>query len=150
NYLVEGIDWLKDHLRDHRIVFLIVSTSYGQSKSINFNKFNNSVNHKSYIQLTEISNEDDLEKIIVEPARMKGVSFEDDLVKTILNDVTEKTGALPFLGSVLRQLWHTKTENIITKEAYKAIGGLSSLTKYADRFIPKNDSAYEKIVSQIF
>lgn len=150
NYLVEGINWLKAHLRDHRIVFLIVSTSYGQSKSIKYHNFNNSVDRESYIQLAELSKEDDLKKVIVEPAKKKGVSFEDDLVKIMLNDVTEKPGALPFLGSALRQLWNTKIENIITEEAYKALGGLSSLTEYADRFIPKNDSAYEKIVSQIF
>jgi energy-coupling factor transporter ATP-binding protein EcfA2 len=79
-------------------------------------------------------NEEDLRAVIVEPARLVALSFEQGLVEKILKDVGREPGALPLLEHMLLQLCEKRrADNVMTSQAYNEIGGVQgALAKRAD------------------
>ena len=73
----------------------------------------------------------ELKQSIVEPAHKQGVKFEAGLVEHILEDVSGKS--LPLLEFALTQLWEKQEKNLLTHQAYNAIGGVEeALARHAD------------------
>jgi tetratricopeptide (TPR) repeat protein len=76
---------------------------------------------------------DQLRLVIEEPARRHGVTFADDLVERILEDVGQGPGGLPLLEFALTQLWEQQQESRLDHPGYAAIRRVrGALTKYAE------------------
>ncbi len=77
-----------------------------------------------------------LRRALVEPARMEGVSFEDQaLVEEMLESVEGARGALPLLAFAVSRLWEQRDRkrSLLTREAYEAIGGVAgALAQHAE------------------
>ena len=68
---------------------------------------------------------DELERAIIEPGRLAGVSFEPGLVGDIVANVSDQPGALPLLQYALSELYERKEDALLTVAAYGAIGGVA-------------------------
>lgn len=78
-------------------------------------------------------NRDQLLQVIGEPAKRLGVTFADELVKRILDDVENEPGNLPLLEFALTLLWKRRTGKQLTHAAYEAIGKVQgALASHAD------------------
>lgn len=63
-----------------------------------------------------------LKRIIEAPAESVGLRFEDGIVNDLVGEVVGEPAALPLLQFTLSKLWERRTRNIITLEAYLAVG----------------------------
>ncbi len=74
-------------------------------------------------------------QVVVEPARAKGVRFENDaLIERLVTAATSTGGALPLLQFALAQLWEQRDvhKGVITAAAFDAIGGVEgALSRHA-------------------
>ncbi len=68
---------------------------------------------------------DELERAIVEPARTQGVCFDSGLVARIAAEAAGQPAPLPLLQYALGELFDRRDGNLLTAQAYDAIGGLS-------------------------
>jgi hypothetical protein len=74
-----------------------------------------------------------LERIIDEPARAMGVTYEDGLPQLIARDATG-TGGLPLLEFALEELWPHQRRRRISLIQYQAIGGATgALARHAEQ-----------------
>jgi WD40 repeat protein len=89
---------------------------------------------------------EELAAIVLEPARVVGLHFEEGLSEIIVQDAIEAAPAsrdgveaarstvLPLLEFTLTQLWENRDEGLLTHTAYRDIGGVTrSLGKWANR-----------------
>ena len=75
---------------------------------------------------------DGLETVIAEPARARGVQYQDGLVRIIAEDAGGGRG-LPLLEFALTQLWPHQQGRQITLAAYQSIGGVAgALSRHAE------------------
>lgn len=65
-----------------------------------------------------------LERTIVEPAKLVGLELEPGLVETILDDVVDRPGALPLLEHLLFELWDRRRGATLTLAGYRECGGI--------------------------
>lgn len=63
-----------------------------------------------------------LREAIERPARALEVYFEPGLIDRLLADAAGEPGALPLLQETLVQLWGQRSERLITRAAYEALG----------------------------
>jgi DNA-binding SARP family transcriptional activator/WD40 repeat protein len=68
--------------------------------------------------------EDELARVIVEPARRAGAAVADDVVETILDESAGQAQPLPLVSVGLVRAWEARDGDAITLEAYRAGGGL--------------------------
>ncbi len=74
-----------------------------------------------------------LEQVIIEPARARGVRYQDGLVTLIADDAGGE-GGLPLLEFALTQLWPHQRGRQITLAGYQHVGGVvGALSGYAER-----------------
>ena len=74
-----------------------------------------------------------LRRVIEEPARRVGLTFDRGLVETIHDDVKHEPGALPLLEHALMELWNRRSGLRLTLEGYRASGGVDgALSQRAD------------------
>lgn len=97
---------------------------------------------------------DELRMVIVQPATLSGVSFQDGLVNRILADVgDDDAGKLPLLEFALTELWEKQDAGHMTHEAYDDIGGvLGALTRYAEKAFAKlteGDKKKERAIQKV-
>jgi len=71
-------------------------------------------------------------QVIVEPARQVGLSFEEGLAETILDDVAKQPGALPLLEYALLELWQRREHRRLTLDGYRASGGVQGAIRLWD------------------
>ncbi len=96
-------------------------------------------------------NPDELEQVIVEPARRVGLDLEPGLVEAIRNDLIDQPGALPLLEYALTELYDQHEGRTLTLAAYRASGGaLSAVTRRADILYTLLDEAGQAAVRQLF
>lgn len=70
------------------------------------------------------------------PAELARLRFTPGLPERILADASSSEGALPLVAHVLRALWARRQGEVLTGEAYDALGGVSgSLAKSADEIL---------------
>ncbi len=68
--------------------------------------------------------EDELSRVIVEPARRAGVTVAEEVVDTILDESAGQAQPLPLVSVGLVRAWEERAGDVITLEAYQASGGL--------------------------
>ncbi len=94
---------------------------------------------------------EELDRAINRPAERVGVTFEQGLVSAIIGDVNYQPGVLPLLQYALTELFEQRKGRILTREAYKAIGGtIGALAKRAEEVYLNLDAASQEITRQIF
>lgn len=77
--------------------------------------------------------DEELHQAVVEPAWRVGLTFEDGLVATILDDVARQPGSLPLLQHALIELWERRRGTLMTLEGYRETGGVAgAIAKRAD------------------
>jgi len=69
-------------------------------------------------------NEDELRRVIVQPARRVGLAASPELVAEALADVRGQAGALPLLSAALLRTWHKRHGTTLTVSAYREGGGV--------------------------
>lgn len=73
---------------------------------------------------------------ITKPAEHSGLHFEAGLPERLLEDVSGIESGLPLLAHALRILWTERSGQLLTHEAYNALGGtLGALTRSADQLL---------------
>ncbi|MBE9225183.1 WD40 repeat domain-containing protein [Phormidium sp. LEGE 05292] len=92
-------------------------------------------------------NREELSQVIVKPAKKLGVTFQDGLVKRILDDVEDQPGNLPLLEFALTELWNKRTGKQLTHEIYEEIGQVEgALARHADeKYCNLTDEEKEKV-----
>jgi hypothetical protein len=93
----------------------------------------------------------ELRRAIIEPARVVGVSVEDVLVETVVQEVSREPGLLPLMAYALAQLWTTRrSDNVLTLRAYRYIGGVhGALTKRAEEVFMTFTPAQQQVARHI-
>ncbi|MFF7977398.1 hypothetical protein [Streptomyces sp. NPDC007905] len=67
----------------------------------------------------------ELRQAIVRPAAAAGLIVERELIAQIIQDVTEKPGALPLMSHALLETWRRRKGCTLTLTAYAAAGGVA-------------------------
>ena len=94
---------------------------------------------------------DELAQAIRGPAAQVGVTFEEDLVSTIVAQVNTQPGGLPLMQYALTELFERRQDGRLTQEAYKATGGvLGALSRRADELYERLNPAGQEIARQVF
>ncbi len=104
---------------------------------------------------------EEVEAIVREPASTVGWRFEGGLVETIVNNALEtsakdhkKTGRstiLPLLEFALTQLWERRQDGVLTRDAYRRIGGVTGgLTRWANEAYSTFDERLRPLVRRVF
>jgi WD40 repeat protein len=97
----------------------------------------------------------EFKQIIEEPAAIRGVKFETDLVERILVDAGGDTRKLAFVEFALARLWEKQENRMLTHRAYEEIGGVdNALAVYADTlyetFSGAEKDAFRAVLIQLF
>jgi WD40 repeat protein len=96
-------------------------------------------------------NTEELERAIARPAERIGVTLEPGLVGRIIADVSEQPGALPLLQYALMELFDRREGNVLTLEAYTAIGGaLGALARRAQELYDGLNARDRALARQLF
>ncbi len=94
---------------------------------------------------------EELERAIRRPAELVGVTFEDGLVPTIIDEVLYQPGALPLLQYALTELFDRRQGRVLTKEAYQAMGGTTgALATRADDIFDDLTHEGQSLTRQMF
>ncbi|MEZ5592482.1 MAG: SUMF1/EgtB/PvdO family nonheme iron enzyme [Gammaproteobacteria bacterium] len=70
-----------------------------------------------------------LNEMIIGPAAMAGLHFEDGLASRILTDTGQEPGSLPLLAFALESLYQVRTDNALTHTAYEQLGGVQGVIR---------------------
>jgi WD40 repeat protein/DNA-binding SARP family transcriptional activator len=94
---------------------------------------------------------EELARAVASPAKGVGVAYEPGLVAEIVADVVEQPGALPLLQYALTQLFERRTDRTLTREAYRAIGGVpGALGRRAEDLYAALDGEGQALARQLF
>ncbi|MEU9173735.1 WD40 repeat domain-containing protein [Streptomyces sp. NPDC048420] len=66
----------------------------------------------------------ELQEAVVRPATAAGLRVERELTARIVEEATDRPGALPMLSQALRETWRRRTSGVLTLAAYEAAGGI--------------------------
>jgi WD40 repeat protein/class 3 adenylate cyclase len=80
---------------------------------------------RDYVEAVVPLTADEFERAIVAPADGVGVRLEPGLLAEMVADVAHEPGALPLLQYALTELYERREAEVLTREAYVAIGGVS-------------------------
>lgn len=79
-----------------------------------------------------------LSRMITEPARIAGLTFEPDLPQQVLVDVRREPGALPLLAFALSELHRCRDGDLLTHAAYAELGGVAgAVGRLAERCVDR-------------
>ncbi|MBI1878288.1 MAG: hypothetical protein HYR94_08700 [Chloroflexi bacterium] len=93
----------------------------------------------------------ELREAILLPAEAVGLELEKALVETLLNDTAKAPGVLPLLQHTLQELFNQRDGNLLTLEAYRAMGGVKgALAHRADAILDSMPMPQRHIVRRIF
>jgi WD40 repeat protein len=94
---------------------------------------------------------DELERAIVDPAHALGAEFEPGLVSEIVADVADQPGALPMLQYALTELWERRVSGLLTRDAYRKLGGVTgALAATAERLYESSSEAEQAATRRLF
>jgi energy-coupling factor transporter ATP-binding protein EcfA2 len=114
---------------------------------------------RGLVNIPPVLEQDELEAMIVEPAKSVGLTFDEGLVDVIITDACEtdrskglaRSTILPLLEFTLTRLWELRRNGRLTHENYRNIGGLSgSIAQSADFAYYTFDSREQEISRRIF
>ncbi len=93
----------------------------------------------------------ELERVIIEPARKVGVGIDNGLVASIIAEVKEQPGALPLLQYALSELFERRDGAFILPDAYRLLGGVrGALARRADEIYDRFDKPHQEAMRQLF
>lgn len=75
--------------------------------------------------------DDELARVITEPAQRAGLSIEPGLVDTVLDDLAGRAGALPLVSVALVRTWDNREGGALTVAGYRAGGGVAGAVEAA-------------------
>jgi DNA-binding SARP family transcriptional activator/energy-coupling factor transporter ATP-binding protein EcfA2 len=85
---------------------------------------------------------DELRRAITEPVRVLGFEVADDLVDSVLTDVSGQPGALPLLSVALEETFRRRTGRVLERAAYESTGGVAgALARLAEEAYQPLDAA---------
>ena len=91
----------------------------------------------------------ELAQVITEPARQSNVLISDELVATVVADVSQQPGALPLLEYTLTELFERRERNTISLADYRAGGGVTgTLARRANELYEDLESDHLKQVAR--
>ena len=70
--------------------------------------------------------DDEIRRIVIEPARRTGVAVEPALVDLVTHDVGGYEAALPLVSAALAEVWERRDGNLLRAERYTEIGGVAT------------------------
>ena len=70
--------------------------------------------------------DDEIRRIVIEPARRTGVAVEPALVELVAHDVGGYDTALPLVSAALAEVWDHRDGSTLCAERYTEIGGLAT------------------------
>jgi class 3 adenylate cyclase/WD40 repeat protein len=80
---------------------------------------------RDYVEALVPLTPDEFERAIARPAERAGATFEPGLLAELVADVASEPGALPLLQYALTELYERREGSVLTRDAYRAIGGVS-------------------------
>jgi WD40 repeat protein len=87
----------------------------------------------------------ELAQVVSEPTRRAAIAVSDELVATIVADVSEQPGALPLMEYTLTELFERRQGNLITLQEYEDSGGVSgTLARRANELYESLESDHLK------
>ncbi|MBP9503222.1 MAG: protein kinase [Candidatus Promineofilum sp.] len=94
---------------------------------------------------------EEVEQAIVLPAEQAGVACETGLAAMIIDDVLYQPGGLPLLQYALTELFEQREGRTLTRQAYKAIGGVTgALARRAEELFLEQDDTGREAIRQMF
>ncbi|MCG8425118.1 MAG: protein kinase [Proteobacteria bacterium] len=106
------------------------------------------------LQLLGTPPPDDLERILVEPARRAGYEFEDpDLPTEMVTAVAGESGALALLSFTASKLWDMRDRHFhrLSRRAYEALGGVGgALAQHAEATLADMAEEQQAMVREVF
>jgi WD40 repeat protein/tRNA A-37 threonylcarbamoyl transferase component Bud32 len=97
---------------------------------------------------------EELVRIVVEPARRAGYTFEDpELPVEMVNAVAGEPGALALLSFTATKLWELRDRHFrrLRRGAYAALGGVGgALAQHAEETLARMSPAHQALVREIF
>ena len=93
----------------------------------------------------------EFERAISGPGERVGAALEPGLLPELIADVADEPGALPLLQYALTELYERRYGNILTRDAYRAIGGVSgALAGRADEIHAGLGGSAQEAARQLF
>jgi hypothetical protein len=129
------------------IVVLVIRSEYEPqlSEISSFNRISQGA--RVYINLPSAG---ELKQMILGPANLVGLKFEDGLVDALVQDTLREPDCLSLLQFLLTSLWKKRELNSITWQSYYNIGqGRQAVTKRADACFESLSSEEQAIAQQI-
>ena len=85
--------------------------------------------------------QEELVRVIAEPAKRGGWQFVEGLVEQILEDIGHEPGRLPLLSHALLETWERRRGTVLTLAGYRAAGGVEgAIAKTAEDTLKLLDS----------
>jgi WD40 repeat protein/energy-coupling factor transporter ATP-binding protein EcfA2 len=95
--------------------------------------------------------QEEIVRVIAEPAKQGGWQFVEGLVEQILENVGQEPGRLPLLSHALRETWERRHGTVMTLAGYRAAGGVEgAIAKTAEETLMRLDESKLPIVQHIF
>ena len=108
----------------------------------------------SSLQLLSTPAEDDLLRVVIEPAARAGYSFDDpDLPKHMVHAVLDNPGALALLSFTASQLWELRDRHLLhlQSKTYAALGGVGgALAHHAEQTMLRMAPEEQALVREVF
>jgi WD40 repeat protein/class 3 adenylate cyclase len=80
---------------------------------------------RDYVEALVPLKAEEFERAIAGPAERVGAKFEPGLLSELVSDVSNEPGALPLLQYALTELYERREGSTLTRDAYRATGGVS-------------------------
>ena len=95
--------------------------------------------------------DDELRRVIEEPARHAGLQIEAGLTDLMLRDISGEPGGLPLLSHALLETWRRRHGRILTVDGYRAAGGVrGAIARTADDVFDALDAAGQLLAHGVF
>jgi WD40 repeat protein/class 3 adenylate cyclase/energy-coupling factor transporter ATP-binding protein EcfA2 len=93
----------------------------------------------------------ELQRVIEEPAKAKGLRCEPGLVEVILRDAGSEPGALPLLSHALMETWSRRDGRTLTLEGYRDAGGVrGAIARTAEELVEGATDAEQLLLRRTF
>ena len=94
---------------------------------------------------------EELERAVVEPARLAGLRLEPGLIELAVREVETEPGALPLLSHALRATWERRDGRTLTVEGYRESGGVGgAIARTADELLAAVPRERQQLVRNVF
>lgn len=95
--------------------------------------------------------QEELVRVIAEPAKRGGWQFVEGLVEQILEDAGQEPGRLPLLSHALRETWERRRGTVMTLAGYRAAGGVEgAIAQTAEMTLSRFDAQQNATAQSIF